>query len=212
VTDSPILPLPHAFYDRASVELARDLLGRTLWRRTEAGLTAGIIVETEAYDGANDPASHAWRGQTRRNAVMFGPPGYAYVYFTYGMHYCINAVTGPVGQASAVLLRAIQPIVGLDIMRERRGTTISDRDLARGPGRLCQALGITTADDGTDLAGNALWISETADAPDLIIVATPRIGITRAAKRPWRFVVSDNQYVSGRPIRSRDTQLHQSVL
>ncbi len=206
VKDRPLPPLPHAFYDRPSVEVARDLLGKMLWRRTEAGLTAGIIVETEAYDGAHDPASHAWRGQTRRNAVMFGPPGYAYVYFTYGMHYCLNAVMGPSGQASAVLLRAVQPIVGLDLMRERRGAHIPDRDLARGPGRLCQALGITTADNGTDLAGDALWISETADAPDLLIVATPRIGITRAVERPWRFVVCDSRYVSGRPLRSRDVQ------
>jgi DNA-3-methyladenine glycosylase len=206
VTESPIALLPHAFYDRASVEVARDLLGKTLWRRTEAGLTAGIIVETEAYDGANDPASHAWRGRTQRNAVMFGPPGRAYVYFTYGMHYCLNAVTGPVGQASAVLLRAIQPVVGIELMRERRGTTIPDRDLARGPGRLCQALGITTADDGTDLTGDALWISETVDAPDLLIATTPRIGITRAAELPWRFVVCDNQYISGRPVLARDVQ------
>jgi DNA-3-methyladenine glycosylase len=186
--------------------VARDLLGKTLWRRADAGPAAGIIVETEAYDGANDPASHAWRGQTQRNAVMFGPPGYAYVYFTYGMHYCLNAVTGPVGQASAVLLRAIQPVVGLELMRERRGTRIPDRDLARGPGRLCQALGITTADNGADLAGDALWISETAPAPALLIATTPRIGITRAAERPWRFVACDNQYISGRPIRSRDVQ------
>jgi DNA-3-methyladenine glycosylase len=187
--------------------VARDLLGKTLWRRTEAGLAAGIIVETEAYDGANDPASHAWRGRTQRNAVMFGPPGRAYVYFTYGMHYCLNTVTGPVGQASAVLLRAIQPIVGPDLMRERRGTHIPDRDLARGPGRLCQALGITTADDGTDLAGDALWISETSgDVSTLAIAATPRIGITRAAERPWRFVVCDNQYISGRPVHAHNVQ------
>jgi DNA-3-methyladenine glycosylase len=206
VTDRPLPPLPHAFYGRSSVEVARDLLGKTLWRRTEAGLTAGIIVETEAYDGANDPASHAWRGQTQRNAVMFGPPGRAYVYFTYGMHYCLNAVTGPDRQASGVLLRAIQPTIGLELMRERRGAHIPDRDLARGPGRLCQALGITTADYGTDLTSDALWISETADAPVFSIAATQRIGITRAAERPWRFVVCDNQYISGRPIRSHDVE------
>ena len=105
-----------------------------------------------------------------------------------------------------MLLRAIQPAVGIELMRERRGTTIPDRDLARGPGRLCQALGITTADNGIDLTGEALWISETADAPDLLIAATPRIGITRAAERPWRFVVCDNRYVSGRTVRSRDVQ------
>jgi len=205
VTERALPPLTQAFYDRPSVEVARYLLGKTLWRRTEVGLTAGIIVETEAYDGANDPASHAWRGQTRRNAVMFGPPGRAYVYFTYGMHYCLNAVTGPVGQASAVLLRAIQPSVRLDIMRERRGAHIADRDLARGPGRLCQALGITTADDGADLAGDALWISETSmDMSGLLIATTPRIGITRAAERPWRFVVCDSRYVSGRPVHSHD--------
>jgi DNA-3-methyladenine glycosylase len=202
----PLPPLPHAFYHRAPVEVARDLLGKTLWRRSETGLAAGIIVETEAYSGVDDPASHAWRGRTQRNAVMFGPPGHAYVYFTYGMHHCLNAVTGPTGQASAVLLRAIEPIVALELMRERRGAYILDRDLARGPGRLCQALGITTADDGTDLAGDALWISETLDAPDLLIVATPRIGITRAAERPWRFVICDSRYVSGRPIRLRDVQ------
>jgi DNA-3-methyladenine glycosylase len=205
VKERSLAPLPHTFYERPSVEVARALLGKTLWRRTEIGLVAGIIVETEAYDGANDPASHAWRGQTRRNAIMFGPPGYAYVYFTYGMHYCINAVTGLVGQASAVLLRAIQPSVGLDIMRERRGDHIPDRDLARGPGRLCQALEITAVDDGADLASDALWISETAtDTPDILIAATPRIGITRAAERPWRFVVCDSRYISGRPVHSRD--------
>jgi DNA-3-methyladenine glycosylase len=200
-------PLPPAFYDRASLEVARDLIGKTLWRRVGPLVTAGVIVETEAYGGAGDPASHAWRGRTRRNAVMFGPPGRAYVYFTYGMHFCLNAVTGQEGQPGAVLLRAIQPTIGLDVMRARRGAHVPDRDLARGPGRLCQALGITTAEDGADLSGDALWISATVgEAPVLAIETTPRIGVSRGADLPWRFVVGESAWVSGRMIRARDVQ------
>jgi DNA-3-methyladenine glycosylase len=137
---------------------------------------------------------------------MFAAPGTAYVYRSYGIHSCLNVVTESEGVAAAVLLRAMRPTVGLELMRRRRGRSISDRDLARGPGRLCQALGITTADNGTDLASDALWVRETTDAPDLLIAATPRIGITRAAERPWRFVVCDSRYISGRPVPSRDVQ------
>jgi DNA-3-methyladenine glycosylase len=197
-----LAPLPRAFYDRPTLEVARGLLGKTLLRRTEDGLAGGVIVETEAYVSAIDPAAHAYRGKTPRNASMFAAPGTAYVYRSYGIHYCLNVVTESEGVAAAVLLRAIRPTVGLELMRRRRGPGISDRDLARGPGRLCQALALTTADDGTDLLGDALWIAETPDARPLTIVATPRIGITQAADWPWRFVLAGERYVSARGVRS----------
>ncbi len=209
VATSEGAPLPRAFYARPTLEVARELIGKTLLRRTPEGLAGGVIVETEAYVAAIDPAAHAYRGKTKRNQTMFGPPGHAYVYFTYGMHYCVNVVTQAEGEAAAVLIRAIKPRVGIALMRARRGPRIADRDLARGPGRLCQALALTTADDGADLLGDALWIGETpglaADA--LTIATTPRIGITQAADWPWRFVVVGSRYVSGRGGRVDDESL-----
>src|SRR5262249_54163832 len=151
-------PLPCACYEQPTLEVARALIGKTLARRTEAGLAAGIIVETEAYIGAIDPSAHGYRGQTARNGSMFGPPGRAYVYFTYGMHYCLNITTEPEGAAGAVLLRALKPTHGLELMQARRGAGIAHRDLGRGPGRLCQALAVTLAEDGADLQGPALWV------------------------------------------------------
>lgn len=193
--------LPRSFYARPTLEVARDLIGKTLYRATADGITAGVIVETEAYVSAIDPAAHGHRGKTQRNAVMFGPPGHAYVYFTYGMHYCLNVVTEDEHVAAAVLLRALQPTVGVPLMRMRRGERISDRDLARGPGRLCAAMAITVADNGVDLGGDVLWIAETPEfAPNPPIVATPRIGITQAADWPWRFVLADSPWVSGRKV------------
>lgn len=193
--------LPHTFYARPTVEVARDLIGKTLYRQTSDGVTAGLIVETEAYVAAIDPASHGYRGKTSRNAAMFGSPGHAYVYFTYGMHYCLNVVTEGEGIAAAVLLRALEPTVGLALMRSRRGERIADRDLARGPGRLCAAMALTIADNGLDLCGDTLWLSETpefqASAP---VVATPRIGIRQAADWPWRFVLAGSPWVSGRKV------------
>ena len=184
--------------------MACDLIGKTLLRRTADGLTSGVIVETEAYVAAIDPAAHAYRGKTKRNQRMFGPPGYAYIYFTYGMHYCLNAVTQAEGEAAAVLIRAVEPRQGIALMGARRGPRIAERDLARGPGRLCQALALTTADDGADLLGDALWITETPDAPaaGLPIATTPRIGITQATDWPWRFVVVGNRYVSAKGVRA----------
>jgi DNA-3-methyladenine glycosylase len=200
---TPHPPLPRAFYDRPTLDVARALIGKTLLRRTVDGLAGGVIVETEAYISAVDPAAHAYRGKTPRNASMFAAAGTAYVYRSYGIHYCLNVVTEAEGVAAAVLIRAIRPSVGLELMRRRRGLGISDRDLARGPGRLCQALALTTADDGSDLLGAALWIAETPGAVQLPIVATPRIGISQATDWPWRFVVAGERHVSARGVRLR---------
>ncbi len=190
-------PLPRTFYARPTLDVARDLIGKTLVRTTEVGTVAGIIVETEAYVAANDPAAHGYGGRTPRTRSMFGPPGHAYIYVSYGMHHCLNVVTERDGEAAAVLIRALEPTDGIPLMRARRGATISDRDLCRGPGRICQALALTLADDGADLLGPGLWITETVDFPaDTPTVATPRIGITRAADRLWRFVIPGNRYVS----------------
>ncbi|HLY31976.1 MAG TPA: DNA-3-methyladenine glycosylase [Ktedonobacterales bacterium] len=198
------VPLPRAFYDQPTLAVARSLLGKTLARRTADGVTAGIIVETEGYIAAVDPSAHAYRGRTARNATMFGPAGHAYVYFTYGMHYCLNVVTEAEGVAAAVLIRAIQPRVGIDLMRSRRGERIYHYDLARGPGRLCAAMGLTTADNGTDLLGDSLWISETHGWPAEIpsIAVTSRIGISQAIDWPWRFMLAGNPYVSATGARA----------
>ncbi len=196
-------PLARAFYEQPTLTVARNLIGKTLARRTDDGVVAGIIVETEGYIAPVDPAAHAYRGKTARNATMFGPPGHAYVYFTYGMHYCLNVVTEAEGVAAAVLIRAIQPCHGIALMQARRGERIAERDLARGPGRLCAALGLTTADDGTDLLGDTLWISEplTPQKEPLRIAATPRIGITQATDWPWRFVLMGSPYVSAKGVK-----------
>lgn len=197
--------LPHAFYARPTLDVARDLIGKTLYRQTAEGLTAGIIVETEAYIAAIDPAAHGYRGKTPRNAAMFGLPGHAYIYVSYGMHHCLNVVTEGEGVAAAVLLRALEPTVGMELMRARRGPRIGDRDLARGPGRLCAALALTLAENGADLCSDALWIAGTPGSPaDASIVATPRIGINQAADWPWRFVVADSPWVSGRKVANGD--------
>lgn len=205
---SSLVALPPAFYEQATLDVARALIGKTLARRTRDGLTAGIIVEAEAYAGAMDPASHAYRALTPRNRSMYGPAGRAYVYLSYGMHSCINIVTEREGEAAAVLVRALEPTHGIALMRERRGATIGDRDLCRGPGRLCQALDITRAQDGADLTvacdgdgeEDGLWVAETAGLPmDMPIATSPRVGITRAADWPWRFYVAGNRYVSARP-------------
>lgn len=206
---SLLVPVPQLFYEQATLDVARALIGKTLARRTAGGLTAGIIVEAEAYAGAVDPASHAYRALTPRNRSMFGPAGRAYVYLSYGMHSCINIVTEREGVAAAVLVRALEPTYGIELMRKRRGVGIKDRDLCRGPGRLCQALDITRAQDGADLTvgpvtdaahADGLWVAETGDwVMDGPIATSPRIGITRAADLLWRFYVAGNRYVSGRP-------------
>jgi DNA-3-methyladenine glycosylase len=178
--------------------VAPDLLGRVLVRRQGDGTRlAARIVETEAYE-PEDPASHAFRGPTPRNAVMFADPGHLYVYFTYGMHFCMNVVTGRAGEGSAVLLRAAEPLEGLDTMRIRRGRD-AVRELCTGPARLCQAFDVDRALDGADLVnGRELWIGDGTPVDVARIAAGPRIGIRVGVERPWRFTVKDDPFVSVR--------------
>jgi DNA-3-methyladenine glycosylase len=195
-----LAPLPLTFYAQPTLEVARALIGKTLASRTAAGLAAGVIAETEAYVAAMDPAAHGYSGFTPRVRSMFGPPGHAYVYRSHGIHFCLNVVTEREGEAAAVLVRALQPVEGLALMRARRGERIVDRDLCRGPGRLCQALGVTLALDGADLTASALWIAETPGLEaELSIATSPRVGISRAVDWPWRFYVPGSRYVSARP-------------
>lgn len=179
--------LNHEFFERDAVDVARELIGVEL-------LVAGVggwIIETEAYT-PDDPASHSHRGRTARNATMFGPPGRAYVYRSYGLHWCLNAVCRP---GSAVLLRAIEPICGVDVMKARRSVD-SMRLLASGPGRLCQALAIDRTHDGASLFENPFRLG--AARPDLEVICGPRVGITRATSNPWRFGLAGSPYLSRR--------------
>lgn len=194
--DRPVV-LDRAFYRRDPRAVAPELLNKVLLR---ADGRSGRIVETEAYCGATDPAAHSWRGRTARNATMFGAPGLLYVYFTYGMHWCCNPVCGEEGEGVAVLLRALAPLSGLDAMRAARPGCRRDRDLCRGPARLCQAMGIDRAQDGIDLVGGAGGLSIVDDGmpPPATPVATTRVGITRAADEPWRWYVPGDAHVSRR--------------
>ncbi len=191
-------PLPAAFYARDAASVARDLLGRLLVSQVGGRRAVVRIVETEAYTGPHDGASHAagWH-RSRRNAAMYGPPGRAYVYFTYGMHWCFNVVTGRSGYPSAVLVRAGEPVEGLAVMRRRRGA-VPDRLLAAGPARLAQALGITRALDGHVLAMPPLWIAPGTSVPPARRRRTTRIGVRRDAYRLLRFCERDNPCVSRR--------------
>jgi len=196
--------IPREFFARPSVEVAPDLLGCVLEHETADGLVAVELTEVEAYAGRSDPASHAYRGKTRRNAVMFGPPGHAYVYFTYGMHFCVNMVClGEEGSASAVLLRAGAIIAGEDLARARRARgpgVVASRDLARGPARLCQALAIDRSLDGADVcvAQSPLRMLSGAGNParSAKILTGPRVGVSSAAEIPWRFWYEGDPTVS----------------
>jgi DNA-3-methyladenine glycosylase len=183
-------PFPRAFYEQDAVTVARALLGQRLVRVLNGQRLSGLICETEAYGGADDPASHAYR-RTPRSAIMFGPPGVAYVYFIYGMHHCLNAVTGYDERPGAVLIRGIVPAEGSETMRKQR-PGITERHLADGPAKLCQALGITLAQNGSDLTdGLELFIAAGEQVDGRKIIATPRIGVggdAEAKTRPWRFV------------------------
>ena len=202
--------LPRSFFAGSSVTVAPALLGCVLSSWSADGVVAVAITEVEAYEGESDPASHAYRGQTRRNGVMYGEPGHAYVYFTYGMHFCVNLVCRPEGTASAVLLRAGAVVAGAELARARRrsarGEPPVDRDLARGPARLCQALSIDRALDGVDVCDPAspLRIGP-ADGPASgvasgvatgVVRSGPRVGVSQAATVPWRFWVEGEPSVS----------------
>jgi DNA-3-methyladenine glycosylase len=191
-------PLPLAFYKRDALIVARDLLGALLECRTEEGIARGRIVETEAYLGPDDPASHAAVGRTERNRALYGPPGTAYVYFIYGVHWCVNAVTRDEGHGSAVLIRALAPTHGIEPMRRRRGVQ-RDRDLTNGPGKLCQALGIDRRHDGARLDRGRLRILQGEHVPDADVAVSPRVGITKAAEWPLRFFVAGDPHVSKAP-------------
>jgi DNA-3-methyladenine glycosylase len=218
--------LPREFFNRPSTEVAPDLLGCVLWHDSPDGLVAARLVEVEAYRGPDDPASHSYRGQTARNAVMFGPPGFLYVYFTYGMHFCANLVCQPPGRPEAVLLRAAEIIGGAELAAKRRagdrgragergragdrGRAVAARDpsvtprplravdLARGPARLCQALGIDRSQDGADAcaAGSPVGIGPRQTAAPADISTGPRVGISRAADWPWRYWLAGDAHVS----------------
>jgi DNA-3-methyladenine glycosylase len=201
-----IQPLDRAFFIRDPRRVARQLLGKVLVRQNSGSVLTARIVEVEAYLGIEDPAAHAAAGRTLRNAVIFGPPGYAYVYFIYGNHYCLNVSCEPEGEAGCVLFRALEPLSGIEAMARARKMEIKrPRDLAKltsGPGRLCEAFGITRArDNGVDLTSSAsgLWIGDDQRRPRGISL-TPRIGITKAAEMPLRYFLSNNPFVSGRRV------------
>jgi DNA-3-methyladenine glycosylase len=190
---------------RPSLEVAPALLGAVLRHRTPEGEVRVRLTEVEAYAGGDDPGSHAYRGPTRRNEVMFGPAGHLYVYFTYGMHHCCNVVVGEVGTAAAVLLRAGEVVEGVELARSRRPGS-SDRDLARGPARLCKALAIEGRHNGIDLSSGGLTLA-LPERPAGDVATGPRVGLREAADHPWRFWLRDDPTVSAyrpaAPLRRR---------
>ena len=190
--------LERGFYERDTVTVARDLLGKVLLHGVDDNLLAGRIVETEAYLGKGDAAAHSAKGPTERNRVVFGPPGHAYVYFIYGMYECLNLVAEPDGRAGCVLIRAIEPLLGLDAMRLRRPKAKRDRELASGPGKLTLAMGITRALNGADLTRGPLAVREFRRPEALDVAASARIGISASADLPLRFYIKHNEYVSRR--------------
>lgn len=189
--------LPRSFFARSSLVVARDLIGKLLVSQVDGRLSAGKIVETEAYKGPQDAAAHSYRGRrTKRTEVMFGPAGYAYVFMLYGVHHAFNIVTARVEQPQAVLIRALEPIAGAALMAERRGLALAHRDTANGPGKLCQALGISMEHYGTDVTQGVISAHDGGRVP---VIASPRVGIDYAGKwvaKPWRFSERDSSFVS----------------
>jgi len=196
--------LSRGFYERPTLQVAEQLIGKVLAHRTREGLTSGVIVETEAYVGEDDPACHASFGRTKRNEPLFGPPGVAYVYLNYGVHYLVNAVTEADGYPGAVLIRALQPLDGIALMIRRRGgkgRAVDEHDLCRGPGNLTRALGIGPRENRLDLTGGALTI-EDRGIRLTDIARGPRVGIRVAMERPWRFFVEGHRSVSAHQRRA----------
>lgn len=200
------MKLPRAFYDRPTLEVARDLLGKVLVHRRRGATTSGAIVEVEAYVGESDPACHAAPGPTRRNAPLYGPPGFAYVYLNYGIHSLVNVVTEAEGSPAAVLIRALEPIEGVGTMRRRRAratkgrraidvSVLAPEDLCRGPGNVTMAMGISLADNRLDLLGHRLFIEDRGLSAGAVVWG-PRIGIRVGIERPWRAYVDGHAAVS----------------
>jgi DNA-3-methyladenine glycosylase len=191
------------FYDRATLTVARDLIGKVLVHQSPQGCTSGVVVETEAYIGEDDPACHAAPGPTRRNRPLYGPPGFSYVYLNYGIHFLTNVVTESEGAPAAVLLRALEPVDGIALMRQRRGSVGTDaravaaHDLCRGPGNLSKALGITLSENWLDLEGDRLFLEDRGHAPGEIGWGQ-RVGIRVGTEHEWRCFVVGSRAVSGR--------------
>ncbi len=202
MTAALLQPLDRAFYERPTLDVARDLLGATLVHETPEGRVSGTIVETEAYVAPEDAACHAYRGVTNRNRVMFGAAGHAYVYRSYGIHYMLNVVTEAAGIAAAVLIRAVDPREGSGVMARNRGVA---SNLANGPGRLCQALAVGPDLNGSDLTRPPLYILPRGEPPPAV-VQTTRIGITRAVELPWRFYILGAPAVSVRDRAAEGTK------
>ncbi|MEW5994029.1 MAG: DNA-3-methyladenine glycosylase [Candidatus Zixiibacteriota bacterium] len=186
--------LPRSFYARPTLEIAPDLLGKHLVYNSPQGRLSARLVEVEAYIGDNDPASHSYRGPTRRNAVMFGPPGYSYVYFVYGMYFCLNFVTEAAGTGAAVLIRAAEPDEGMEIMK-RYSPRNAHTSLLSGPGKICRAFGLTREHNGLDLTGDRLYVEDRYVTVDRI-TQTTRVGVKAGAGLPWRFYDSDSEAVT----------------
>ena len=191
--------LPRQFYDRETEIVAREMLGAILEVHSADGVAAGRIVETEAYIGEHDLACHAAAGRTARTEPLYGAPGLAYVYFIYGMYWCFNAVTRAENEPSAVLVRAVEPVEGLDLMRRRRPKAKRGVDLSNGPGKLCLALGISREHNTLPLDRPPIMIRRGEEISDAEVVVTPRIGITQSADWPLRYFIKDNAYVSKTP-------------
>lgn len=199
-------PLSREFYKRDTVEVAKDLLGKLLVRKIDYAVLAGKIVETEAYRAHDDPASHAFRGKTERNSVMFGEPGHAYVYFTYGNHFCLNVTARNHLPAGAILIRAIEPIEGIEVMLKNRQVS-EITNIASGPGKLTKAMSITREQNGKDLCNRRELYLVNSDSIDYKVGFSSRIGIVRATDRLWRFFIKGNPHVS----RKKQNDIHKTI-